>query len=74
MTDYLLVAQDRMSVRHYQRMNETEWKVQTYIKPEDVVRLESLDVTMTLADIYYEITFPEPLTLVKPKPRRRRTS
>ena len=53
-----------MSVRHHHRINETTWEMRTFTDPEDVVRLESLDVTMTLADIYRKIKFPEPLIVL----------
>ena len=65
LTDYVLVAQDAMRVRHYRRLNEKEWQVSTYTQAEEIVRLESLNVSLTLADIYNEITFPKPLTLLK---------
>lgn len=71
MTDYILVAQDTMRVRHYRRLNENDWQVSSYTKAEDIVRLESLNVSLTLADIYNEITFPKQLTLLKERTTRK---
>lgn len=59
LTDYVLAAQETMRVRHYRRLNGKDWQVSIYTLPEDVVRLESLDAALTLADIYDEITFPK---------------
>ena len=69
-TDYILIAQNKMRVRHYHRLTETKWEMQAYTKAEDVVRLEALDVSLTLADIYEEITFPKPPALAKPRTTR----
>ena len=71
MTDYVLVAQDRMRVRHYRRLNEKDWQVSSSTQAEEIVRLESLDVSLTLADIYAEITFPKPPALTKAQAKRR---
>lgn len=57
LTDYLLVAQDRVEVAHYARQSARQWVVTIYNEPQDVVALSSLDVTMTLADIYRKTVF-----------------
>ena len=62
MTDYLLVAQDTRHVRHYSRRNGTDWQEQTYTRDEDIIRLDTLAVTLTLADIYNEVT-PEDILI-----------
>jgi len=70
LTDYVLVAQDTMRVRHYRRLNEKDWRISSYTLAEEIVRLESLDVSLTLADIYNEITFPKPRVLTKAQAKR----
>ena len=62
-TDYALVAQDRMSVRHHHRISETTWEMRTYNRTGDIISLEALDVALTVADIYENITLPEPSPL-----------
>ena len=70
MTDYVLVAQDTMRVRHYRRLNEKDWQISSYTQAEEIVRLESLEVSLTLADIYAEITSPKPPALTKAQAKR----
>ena len=60
LTDYVLATQDTMRVRHYRRLNGKDWQVSSYTEAEDIVRLESLNVSLTLAEIYDEVTFAEP--------------
>ncbi len=71
LTDYVLVAQDAMRVRHVHRISENDWQVFSYTQPEDILHLESLDVSLTLADIYAEITFPKPPALTKAQFKRK---
>ena len=65
LTDYVLVARATMRVRHYRRLNGKDWQVSSYMAAEDTVRLEALNVSLTLADIYNEIAFPAPPALSK---------
>ena len=57
LTDYLLVSQDKIEVAHFARQSARQWVVTIYNELQDVVALSSLDVTMTLADIYRKIVF-----------------
>ncbi len=60
LTDYLVVTQDRVAVTHYARRNATQWIVTDYTSLADTLTLSSLDVTLTLAQIYRKITFAPP--------------
>lgn len=50
--DYLLVSQDRVRVQHYTRRGDTFWLFNAVEGLEAEVHLESLDVSLGLADIY----------------------
>lgn len=52
LTDYLLVAQDRIHIDHYSRLSATEWRLVSYDGPEAEVALPSLACTLKLADVY----------------------
>jgi len=58
--EYLLVAQDRPHVTHYVRQPNDKWLRADIIGLDSDVRLESLDVTLPLAEIYWRINFPAP--------------
>ena len=57
LTDYLLVSQDKVEVAHFARQSVRQWVVTIYNELQDVVALSSLDVTMSLADIYRKVVF-----------------
>ena len=52
LTDYLIVAQDRIRVDHYSRLSQTEWRLVSYDRPEDVVTLSTPAAPLPLADLY----------------------
>jgi Uma2 family endonuclease len=58
--EYLLVAQDRPHVTHYVRQQRGKWLRSDIIGLNSEVRLESIDVTLPLAEIYWQIRFPAP--------------
>ena len=51
-TDYILVAQDRVEVTHYTRQSARQWMVIIYVDLSDVLSLRSLEVSLTVADVY----------------------
>lgn len=57
-TDYVLVAPDRMSVEHYTRASDGTWSLHAYEQPDDAVVLNGLGARLPLSDIYLEIQFP----------------
>jgi Uma2 family endonuclease len=56
--EYLLVAQDRPHVTHYTRQQRGKWLRSDIIGLNSEIKLESLNVTLPLAEIYWQITFP----------------
>ena len=56
--DYVLIAQDRMEVTHYSRRDLLTWVIEDYTQPTDILTLATLDVSMSLAEIYRKIVFP----------------
>lgn len=57
LTDYILISQSRVQVTHFARQNGPLWPVTIYNRLEDVLTLNALNVSLTLADIYRKITF-----------------
>jgi len=57
LSDYLLIAQDKIEVAHYARQSARQWMVTIYGELEDKLVLSSLEVTLTLADVYRKIVF-----------------
>jgi Uma2 family endonuclease len=57
LTDYVLVAQDRMWVLHYVRQSANQWTVTDITAPTDMLTLPSLQVALSLTDIYRRVTF-----------------
>jgi Uma2 family endonuclease len=55
LTDYLLIAQDRVHVEHYRRQPDGSWNLREYRALEDVVRLESLGCDLPLRDLYDKV-------------------
>lgn len=55
LSDYVLVAQNTMRVTHYTRLNLLQWTVTDYTQPTDALTFTSLDVSLSLADIYRKI-------------------
>mgnify|MGYP001771088511 CR=1 FL=1 len=57
--EYLLVAQDRPRVTRYVRQPNRQWLRTDLIALESAVPLESLGVTLSLAEIYRNVEFDE---------------
>ncbi len=60
--EYLLVEQDRPHVTHYVRQQANKWLRADIIGMDSSVNLESIGVTLPLAEIYWQINFPVPET------------
>lgn len=58
--EYLLVAQDRPHITHYTRQKRDKWLRSDIIGLNSEVKLESLNVSLPLAEIYWQITFSLP--------------
>ena len=60
LTDYVLVASEKVWVEHYIRHEDGGWLYREYHAAGDVLKLASVEVELPLAEIYERVTFPEP--------------
>ena len=60
LTQYLLIASDRVHADVFTRGNEGVWMLASASEPDDVLRLTSVDCTMRLADLYEKTGLLEP--------------
>jgi len=58
LSDYLLIAQDKVRVEHYVRQG-SGWLLTEYDHLEDVLQLESIGCRLKLADIYDKVPLSE---------------
>ena|SRR5579862_5309685 len=58
LTDYILVTQEEPLVIHYARQSPTRWEVVEYTTLSERLTIASLEVSLSLADIYRKIDFP----------------
>jgi Uma2 family endonuclease len=68
LTDYVLVAQNAMSVTHCVRHNPRQWTATEYTDLADTLTFASLGVTLTLSDVYRKVVFPAPVATVTAAP------
>ena len=59
LTDYVLVASERMQVEHFVRQPNGAWTMTEYSQPEHIVPLSSLKCELPLAEIYERVIFPD---------------
>ena len=52
---YVLVSSETMKVEHYARQSEHDWTYSVLTDPQAALRLETLDVTIALAQIYARV-------------------
>src|SRR5712691_4404763 len=65
--DYVLVAQDRLVIDHYQRttagspapQEQTRWELETLEGRDAHLHLRSINCTVPLAEVYERIVFPQ---------------
>ena len=50
--EYVLVAQNRMSVDVYYHKDNGDWQINSYSKPEEIILLQSLGISLKITDIY----------------------
>lgn len=53
--EYVLIEQDRIWVDHFRRTESGDWLHRSYISRSDVLRLGSVGIEISLADIYEEL-------------------
>ena len=59
LTDYVLVAQDRPLIDHYQRMPSGQWALETLEGLDAHLHLPSIACTVPLTEVYERIVFPQ---------------
>ncbi|MCY7346466.1 MAG: Uma2 family endonuclease [Pyrinomonadaceae bacterium] len=57
LTDYVLIEQDAMKIEHYSRVDEKNWNLRIYAAADEEIIFKSINCTLSLADIYEEISF-----------------
>lgn len=55
--EYLLIAQDEPRIDHFKRQPDGKWLLESMTTLTDTVRLESIDCTHALADVYDKVAF-----------------
>lgn len=59
LTDYILVSQDEPHVEHYTRQAGGDWLLREYYGLDAAFRIDSINCSLSLADIYERIEFDE---------------
>ncbi len=62
LTDYVLVASERMRVEHFVRQGDGSWRYKEYHRPDDQLPLVSVNCEVPLAEIYERVTFPDSIS------------
>jgi Uma2 family endonuclease len=57
--EYILIDQSCYHVMQYVKTNKGQWLLTDYTKAEETIRLESVNLTLTLKDIYDRVNFDE---------------
>jgi Uma2 family endonuclease len=53
----LLVKEDEMRVEHYAKQNAKQWIYRIYNERDDVISLDSINIKLSLSEIYAQIKF-----------------
>lgn len=56
-TDYVLVSQEKPQIEHFVREDDNGWKQYTYIGLDKTCRIESIECTLNLKEVYDRIKF-----------------
>jgi Uma2 family endonuclease len=56
--EYLLVAQDEYSVEQFTKQTDGRWLLSEHRSLEDVVRLDSINCSLSLREIYDKVSLP----------------
>jgi Uma2 family endonuclease len=56
LTDYLLIAQDRVLVEHYSRQAGERWLLQAASRLQDSIAIASLGCELSLPEVYFNVT------------------
>lgn len=61
LTDYILIAQERVLVEHFARHPDGGWLLRSYNDRESHVELKELGITLALSDFYEDVEAPSGL-------------
>ena len=56
-TDYVLIDSEKVHVQHFRKTGVHEWLLHEYFEAQDAIDFHSLELTLSLAEIYEEIVF-----------------
>ena len=57
LTDYILVAQDKMCLEHYVRQPDDRWLLTVVSDPQGALEIGSIGCVLQLADVYEKVEF-----------------
>jgi Uma2 family endonuclease len=57
LTEYVMIAQDRVHVEHYVRQQDNQWLLSETKELQDVIELPTIQCTLTLIDVYDKVDF-----------------
>ncbi len=59
LSDYILVSQDAPFVEHFWKQHDGKWLYESFSQLSDVLRIDSIDISLPLAEIYDRVEFAE---------------
>jgi len=59
LTDYILVSQDEAHIEHYIRQVNDDWVLREYYGADKSFRIDSIECSLNLADIYDRVEFEQ---------------
>jgi Uma2 family endonuclease len=57
--EYVIIAQDRCHIEVFRRQRADRWQWEVLTEPNDELRLESVGLTLSLAQVYRRVKFPQ---------------
>lgn len=59
LTDYILIAQDRMQIEHFHRQENGDWLLHVVEQPDEVLTMASINCQLVVSEVYERVTLPE---------------
>lgn len=57
--DYVLISQNEIHIEHFSKEKEGIWRLREYVHPEEMLTVESLDISLPIREIYTRVSFSE---------------
>jgi len=57
--EYALVSQDEMRIELHRRQDDGQWALEIFTQPEESFTLTSVDLRLTVGDVYRHVRLPE---------------